>query len=123
MNGDPASSLDAIVEKTRALIEGSQGGDPGPFTGQAADGMVTCEVDAGGHVRSIDVDPRLLRRPLEELCGNVAAAVNEALDARPGRPDTGPLLQELRAVQEQSVIEMRQITQAFTTSLRKAAGG
>jgi len=120
MSVDPSSSLDALVERARALLGRADGGGPGPFTGEAADGMVRCEVGPDGRVRSLDVDPRMLRLPLQDICRDVVTAVNQALDARPGRPDTGPLLEGLRDLQEQSVAEMRSITRVFTAALHEA---
>ena len=92
----------------------------GPFVGTAADGLITAEAGAEGRVRSVTIDPKMLRRPVEDVCRDVVAAVNAALDARPGRVDTGPLLEELRAVQEQSVQEMAKISSAFSDALAQA---
>lgn len=123
-SNDPASALDALVGKTLGLLAGTAAQEqPGPFTGIAADGLIRCEVGADGRVRSVEVDPRALRLPAEDLGQHLVSAINEALDARPGRPDTGPLLDELRAVQEQSVVEMRRITQAFTEALNQSVAG
>jgi hypothetical protein len=120
---DPSISLDALVERTRALLAGANGGEPGPFRGEAADGMVRCEVGADGRIQSLTVDPKMLRQPLEDICHGIVTAANQALDARPLRPDTEPMLAQLRVVQEESVAEMRKITQAMTAALQAAAGG
>jgi hypothetical protein len=123
MTVDPSASLDELVERTRALLAGTNGAEPGPFVGEAADGMVRCEVGADGHVQSLTVDPKLARQPLADICRDITAAVNQALDARPQRPDTAPMLAELRQVQEDSVAEMRKITQAMTAALNSATAG
>jgi hypothetical protein len=123
MTVDPSVSLEALVERTRALVAGADGGEPGSFRGEAAGGMVGCEVGVDGRVRSLTVDPRMLRQPLEDICRGIITAVNQALDARPQRPDTGPVLAQLRVVQEESLAEMRKITQAMTAALHAAAGG
>jgi hypothetical protein len=120
---DPASSLDALVERTRALLGGPDGAEPGPFVGESAEGMVRAEVGAEGRVQSLRVDPRMLRGPLEDICREVVVAVNQALDARPARPDTAPLLAELRAVQEESVGEMQRISASFSDALREVVRG
>lgn len=113
----PVDSLAALVERARSAIAGSPQTPPdGPLRGVAADGMVTAEVTAEGRVSSIEMDPKMMRRPSEEICDEIRAAVNEALDQRPSGT-TGPILEELRAVQEQSVHEMAKISQAFTDAL------
>jgi DNA-binding protein YbaB len=88
--------------------------------GEAADGQVRAEVGADGRVRNLRIDPLLARRGLDEISGHVVAAVNAALDARPAAVDAAPLLAELKAVQEQSVVEMARISQAFSTALEQA---
>jgi hypothetical protein len=123
MTVDPSTSLDELVERTRALIENAQGGEPGPFVGEAADGQVRCEVGPDGRVQSLTVDPVLARQPLADICREITTAVNAALDARPQAPATAPLLAELRQVQEDSVTEMRKITQAMTAALNSAVAG
>ena len=91
-----------------------------PFVGEAADGMVYAEVDATGRLSTLRIDPKLAREPLEDISAYVQTAVNAALDAHPGRPDVGPLLDELKEVQERSVAEMARISQAFTAALNQA---
>jgi YbaB/EbfC DNA-binding family len=123
MTVDPSTSLDELVERTRALLAGTSGGEPGPFVGEAAEGMVRCEVGADGRVQTLRVDPKMARQPLEDICRDITTAVNAALDARPQAPSTAPLLAELRQVQEDSVTEMRKITQAMTAALNSATSG
>ena len=123
MDVDPAQSLNALIDRARAAMsQPPQGAAPGPFVGAAADGMITAEADAAGRVRSLEIDPKLLRQPLEDTCAQIVLAVNAALDARPGRVDTGPLVEELKAVQEQSVQEMAKISRAFSEALARALG-
>lgn len=121
MTEQPVDALAALVERARAAIAGAPVGVPdGPLRATAADGMVTAEVTPEGRVRSIEMDPKMMRRPSEDICAAIAVAVNDALDLRPSAPGTGPILDELRAVQEQSVTEMARISQAFTDALTKA---
>jgi hypothetical protein len=47
----------------------------------------------------------------------VVEAVNAALDARGGAPDLTALTANLREVQEQSVVEMRRITESLSGAL------
>ena len=121
MDVDPAQALQALIDRARAAMsQPPPGAAPGPFIGAAADGLITAEADTAGRIRSLHIDPKLLRQPLEDTCDQVVAAVNAALDARPGRTDTRPLIEELQAVQEQSVQEMAKISQAFSDALARA---
>ncbi|HEU5266432.1 MAG TPA: YbaB/EbfC family nucleoid-associated protein [Jatrophihabitans sp.] len=121
MDVDPAQSLNALIDRARAAMsQAPQGAAPGPFVGEAADGLISAEADAAGHIRSLRIDPKLARQPLEDTSAQIVLAVNAALDARPGRVDTGPLVEELKAVQEQSVQEMAKISRAFSDALARA---
>jgi DNA-binding protein YbaB len=121
---DPSDALAALVERARSAMSGTApvaGAESAePFVGEAADGQVRAEVGADGRVRNLRIDPLLARRGLDEISGHVVAAVNAALDARPAAVDAAPLLAELKAVQEQSVVEMARISQAFSTALEQA---
>lgn len=122
MEADPAQSLDALIERARSAMSGVAPSpeSSGPFLGEAADGLVTAEASLEGKLRTLHIDPKMLRQPIEDICRDVVTAVNAALDARPGRVDTGPLMEELRAVQEQSVQEMAKISSAFSDALARA---
>jgi DNA-binding protein YbaB len=117
---DPAQALDTLVEQVRAALGGSVPEQPqGPFAGEAADGRVRAEVDVDGRLRELHLDPKVLREPLDDVAAAVVVAVNAALDARPARANTGPLLEQLRSVQEESVVQMARITEAFTAALER----
>jgi hypothetical protein len=121
VDADPARGLAELVERARAAMAGNAPtGEDGPFLGEAADGQVRAEVSADGRLRSVQVDPVLARRGVDEIAAAVVTAVNAALDARPAAADARPLLDELRAVQEQSVAEMSRISQAFSAALHQA---
>ncbi len=118
---DPSQALDALIERARAALAGAAPAEPaGPFLGEAADGLITAEASAEGRLRSLTIDPKMLRQPIEDICRAVMFAVNAALDDRPGRVDSGPLLEELRAVQEESVQQMAKISSAFSDALAQA---
>lgn len=120
MESDPSESLDALITRARAAMSGVLPAEStGPYIGEAADGLVTAEATAQGKLRSLTIDPKLLRQPIEDICRHVVTATNAALDARPAGVDSGPLLAELRAVQEQSVQEMTKISQAFSDALAR----
>jgi DNA-binding protein YbaB len=118
---DPSQALDALVDRARAALAGvAPAESSAPFVGEAADGLITAEAGAEGRLRSLTIDPKMLRQPIEDICRDVVTAVNAALDARPGRVDSGPLLEELRAVQEESVQQMAKISSAFSDALAQA---
>lgn len=118
---DPSDALAQLVERARTAMAGGTPSVPEePFVGEAADGQVRAEVGADGRVRSLRIDPMLARRGLDEISQHVVTAINAALAARPAAADTGPLIAELKAVQEQSVAEMSRISQAFSTALAQA---
>ena len=118
MTIDPADSLDALIERARAAFISGSPEAPGPFTGEADEGRVRAQVALDGRLVSLSLDPDLQGRALPALGAAVVAAVNAALDARPvGAPDSAALLANLREVQEQSVVEMRRITQSLTAAL------
>ncbi len=120
MNADPSEALSALVERARAAIAGIVPPVPSePAVGEAAEGLVRAEVGVDGRLRVLDVDARMLRQPFEDVCAAVVDAVNAALDARPPGAGTGPLLAELKAVQEQSVQEMTKISHAFSDALNR----
>lgn len=120
MQDDPAQSLDTLLEQVRAALGGSVPEQPqGPFAGEALDGRVRAEVGLDGRVRALHLDPKVLREPLDDLAAAVVVAVNAAVDARPARADSGPLLEQLRAVQEESVVQMARISEAFTAALER----
>ena len=121
MESDPSQGLADLVERARSALSGGAPPVPSePFVGEAADGQVRAEVGADGRLRELRIDPILARRGLDEISAHVVAAVNAALAARPAPADAGPLLAELKAVQEQSVAEMSRISQAFSTALAQA---
>lgn len=118
MATDPAAELDALVEQVRAALGGARPAVPdGPFTGDALDGRVRAEVDAGGRLARLDLDPKVLREPLEQIAAAITAAVNAALDRRPAAPDLAGLSAQLQQVQQESVAQMARITQAFSEAL------
>jgi DNA-binding protein YbaB len=118
---EASESLTALVERARAAIAGMQQPPAGrPLVGEAADGQVRAEIGADGRLRTLAVDPTMLREPLADVCADIITAVNAALDARPDRIGTGPLLAELKAVQEQSAQEMAKISDAFSDALNRA---
>jgi DNA-binding protein YbaB len=111
------SSLDALVTQARAALAGklpdSTQATAGPYLGSAADGLITAEVSIEGRVRSLSIDPSVLRRPLADVTAEIRTAINGALAARPGKADFAPVADALRAVREQAGTELTAIVQAM----------
>jgi len=120
---DPGESLDHLLERTRQALTALQDGDAaGPFVGEADDGRVRAEVTLDGRLRTLNIDP-YIARSMSDVGPLVVEAVNAALDSRPGRSvDLSALVANLREVQEQSLVEMRRITQSFTGALAETLG-
>ena len=118
MVDEPADSLDRLVERTRQALASVTDGDVvGPFVGEADEGRVRAEVAPDGRLLSVSIDPEVTRS-VTAIGPLVVAAVNAALDARPGSTvDLSALAANLREVQEQSVVEMRRITQSLAGAL------
>ena len=111
------SSLEALAAQARAALGGtlpeSTEAAAGPYTGSAADGSITAEVSVEGRVRSLSIDPSVLRRPLVEVTAEIQAAINGALAARPGRVDFAPVAEALAAMREQARTELTAIVAAM----------
>ena len=112
------SSLDALVMQARAALAGrlpdSTQAAAGPYLGSAADGSITAEVSLEGRVRSLSIDPSVLRRPLADVTAEIQTAINGALAARPGKVDFAPVADALKAMREQARTELTLIVQAMT---------
>lgn len=122
--------LDRLLADTgralQAIRSGAPaGGDgtPAEGTGTAADGQVRAVVRAPGTVTGLDVDPRLLRRPAEEVSAEIIVAVNAALadlrsraaeaTAAAGGADLRALQEQLTAVHGESIRQMSRFTSAI----------
>lgn len=120
MATDPAAELDFLVEQVRAALGGARPAvADGPFTGAALDGRVQAEVDAAGRLTRLDLDPKVLREPLEQIAAAIVTAVDAAFDSRPAAPNPAVLSAQLQQVQQESVAQMARITQAFSEALTR----
>jgi len=85
---------------------------------------------ADGRLERVQLDPRALRMPSEELAAHLVTAVNAALDALaavaaeraaqagPVAPvDTAALAEQLRQVQEDGVRRMAAFTQGISAAM------
>ncbi|MEU8800540.1 YbaB/EbfC family nucleoid-associated protein [Spirillospora sp. NPDC048819] len=145
MAGIPGSELEHLLDETRAVLgtRGASGGEgsgersggasaeaSAKGHGEAAGGLVRATVSAGGEIESIDLAPRAMRMPAEEIGEHVAEAVNAAfqgLRADPARlpagADTEQLTARARAVQDMSMRQMQQMTQSIADLMAQLHGG
>jgi DNA-binding protein YbaB len=104
----------------------ADGAEPTRFRGSAADGLVSAQVDADGLVLSLAIDPAMHKRPLADLADAARAAINQALEARPGAIDYSAAIAQVRALQDQARQEMTGIVQGIAEvgqRVRAARGG
>jgi YbaB/EbfC DNA-binding family protein len=125
VSDDPVEAVDALVDRLVAALSGTGGSAPArETTASAAGGQITVVLGPDGRVRSVDLDPRLLRDPAQVAPG-IRAAVNEALDgarAGGGGRTHGQLVDELRAVQAESVETTKRINASLVTTLERLKG-
>ncbi|ACZ00425.1 MULTISPECIES: YbaB/EbfC family nucleoid-associated protein [Thermomonospora] len=65
--------------------------------GEAAEGRITAEVDSENGLAVLDIDPRVLRMPVEDISTEIRAAVNAAF--KDFQDKTGSLAAELYGAQ------------------------
>lgn len=126
VRGDPSpKGLEHLLEQTRGVVDAVRGAgedeaeEEAAGEGSAADGRVRVQVALAGPVAALEIDQRAMRAGSQALVGQVAEAVNAALDdlqarareqARAARVDP----ESLRALREASTEQMA----AYTRSLR-----
>ncbi|WP_412541353.1 YbaB/EbfC family nucleoid-associated protein [Longispora sp. K20-0274] len=127
MTGDlSGASIDQILASTRGMLEAMRAGvgpateEPVEGTGQSADGRVQAVAVAPGTIRSIELDPRLMRLPSAELAEQITQAVNAALDSLRSQAVAGALpadpallSEQLAELQTESARTMARFTQTL----------
>ncbi|WP_235828256.1 YbaB/EbfC family nucleoid-associated protein [Actinomadura rubteroloni] len=129
------NELDRILTETRRTLESLRGGMAAPppeapdveGVGEAADGRVKVTAGTGGRLKSVTLDPRALRMASHELGEAFVAAANAALDdlrsqaasAAGDVVDTAALGTRGEEIQNESVRQMQQITQALNDAVAK----
>jgi len=132
------SDLDQVLTQARELLASARAGqppadgagEPVTGTGESAEGRVRAVATTGGRLARVELDPRALRMPSEELAGHLVTAVNAALDAlaqaaagQAGSADvaapvdTAALAEQLRQVQEDGVRRMAAFTQGISAAM------
>jgi DNA-binding protein YbaB len=131
------ADLDRVLTQARQLLDSVRAGRPAaepaePLTGtgESADGRVRAVAATGGRLERVELDPRVLRLPSEELAGHLVTAVNAALDALAGAAaaraasagpvapvDTAALAEQVRQVQEDGVRRMAAFTAGISAAM------
>lgn len=103
---------------------------PADVTAEAADGLVQVTLGGAGLVTELSIDPRALRLGSEELADQVRAAVNDVLEQRAAStataepmPDLDAMTAVVERLQDESLRQMREITQGVTDTMRRLHGG
>ncbi|MEV1331278.1 YbaB/EbfC family nucleoid-associated protein [Micromonospora costi] len=93
---------------------------------EAADGRIRVTLGTDGRVSGIEIDPRVLREGSEYLADELRRAFNDALDGQtPGvdvtepMPDLAAITSTVERLQDESLRQMRAMTQAISETMRK----
>ncbi|MEV5749972.1 YbaB/EbfC family nucleoid-associated protein [Actinoallomurus sp. NPDC052308] len=128
-----SAEVDDLISRTRNVLEslgtaGSGGAREVRGVGESPDGRVKA-VAVAGHIESLELDPRVMRMPSQELAEHITAAVNAALDGlaaqpppaeQPALPRPEVIAAQLAEIQEQSVRQLAAISEAISAAVRQA---
>src|SRR5262245_14847799 len=118
VDGGSDMGLDRLLADTRQALESIRGGaavpdEPLEGTGTAHDDQVRATVRTPGRVTALDLNPRVMRLPSEELAEHIVTAVNAALDDLRAKAvdaatpvDLGTLGTQLADLQGESIRQM-----------------
>jgi DNA-binding protein YbaB len=115
----PVRALDDLLSRTRAALSRSARPDTAPVTATSEDGLVSAVVGSDGLVQSITMHPTILRRTPTEIAESITGAVNGAVDTLPTAPSRSTMIEELKAIQEESAVRMRAMSESFTTAITR----
>lgn len=118
-----------LAQARAALREVSQGVTPPERTesvAEAADGRIRVTVGPDGRVSAIQINPRVLNEGSAYLAAELRQAVNAALDGQNDQvhttepmPDLAAITATVERLQDQSLRQMREMTQAISETMRK----
>ncbi|WP_033339612.1 YbaB/EbfC family nucleoid-associated protein [Catenuloplanes japonicus] len=116
-----SAARDRLAEARRSRDEGR-----GECVGDAFDGLVRARAGADGMVSELVLDPRVMRLPAIDLAEGVRAAVNQALRAALGDPespvaDLAGLDARIAEMQNQGLRQLAMIGESMDDFLRRAA--
>lgn len=93
---------------------------------EAADGQIRVTLGTDGRVSAIEINPRALREGADYLAEELRVAVNAALDGQAteaapadSMPDLAAITATVERLQDQSLRQMREISQAISETMRK----
>src|SRR5262249_18602858 len=104
--------------------------EPLEATGTAHDDQVRATVRAPGRLTALELDPRVMRLPSEDLSGHIIVAVNAALEdlraraadaigAEAAAPDLNALGGRLAELHTESIRQMERITSAVQGAIEQ----
>ena len=127
------ADLDRLLTETRrALASVSNAGTTEAVegVGTSAAEQIRAVVRSPGRLTELQVDPRLMRLPSEDLTQQIMAAVNAALDDLRGKAvaatmpaDLGRLGDELATLHTDSVRQMERFTSAMNDAIGRIRSG
>jgi DNA-binding protein YbaB len=136
------ADFDRLMDQTRAALRELRNGNLTDTDdeateeivgeGEAADGRIRAAAGIGGVVNSIELDPRALRLPSDELGEQIVVAVNAALEDLKAKVaesagtalqgfDPEALAEQMLELQDQSVRQMSQFTAGMEEMLGRIA--
>ncbi|GAA4099656.1 MULTISPECIES: YbaB/EbfC family nucleoid-associated protein [Actinomadura] len=138
------AELERMLTEARKTLESMRQGDTAPRpaksakaadgdtlegVGEAADGRIKVTAEAGGRVKSVDLDQKAMRMSPQELGEQLVVAVNAALEDLRAKAATAGAAQreadpgeQAEDIQNQSLRQMELITQAINDTLAKIGG-
>lgn len=136
------ADFDRLMEQTRAALRELRNGNLSGQEdeeaeeivgeGEAADGRIRAAAVVGGSLKSIELDPRAMRLPSDELGAQIVVAVNAALEDLKTKVtesagaalqgfDPEALAEQMLELQDQSVRQMSQFTAGMEDMLGRIA--
>ncbi len=125
-----SEGMERLLAETRRALRAvrrepaADGDEPASGTGNACDGRIHVVVQAPGKVTALDLDPRIMRLPSQELSSEIMVAVNAALDdlRRTAVDATVPadpavLGNQLEELQQESIRQMERFTSAINGAI------
>lgn len=119
MGGEFTRMLDMTVQALRAINAPPGDEAESSAIGESADGRVRAEMGSDGRLRSLQIEPRLMRLGSEELAAHVVTAVNAAIDglrsgSAPQVGDLSQLREQLQQVRDSAVPRLQSFLQTLT---------
>ena len=126
VSGEYDGGLAKAIEEMGRLAEATEGGEPPVGQGVAADGLLQVTA-ASGRIRSVEINPRAMRMPSQDLAEALTEAVNAALDDMESKYPTLPIAAidpaalkvQLEHAREEGIREMRRYADSINDALSR----